>query len=70
MQYIIEVLIIIISFSLWQGFLFLLRLNYKIGQQEGQLQATSHIFNQIKNTGKIEITLNGEKRTFIELKKK
>ena len=70
MNYIVEILIVIMIIAVWQVILFLLRKNYNTGKRDGEIEVTTHIFNQIKQNGKIDITLNGEKISVRELKKK
>ena len=70
MNYIIEIIIVVIIIAVWQGIMFLLRRNYNIGVRDGEIKVITHIFNQIKQNGKIDVTLNNEKKTFIEQKKK
>ncbi len=67
MNYIIEVLIIIVCIAIWQLIMFFLRKNFNKGLEQGQINVISHIFTQLKSSGKIDITLNGEKKTMIEL---
>lgn len=70
MNYLIEILIIIIVIAIWQGIMFLLRRNYNIGVRDGGIKVITQIFNEIKQKGKIDITLNNQKILVGELKKR
>lgn len=69
MNYIIEILIVVVIIAIWQGIMFLLRRNYNFGMRDGEIEVITHIFNQIKEKGKIDITFNNEKKTLIQSKK-
>lgn len=65
MQYLIGILIGVGIISIWQ---FFIRKSYQIGYKQGSNQAIVMIFNQIQKTGKIELQINDNKMTIIELK--
>lgn len=68
MNYLIEILIAVGLIGVWQTVMFLLRREHKAGIEEGRNFTVMQIFNQIKQKGKINIILDGNKITLIESK--
>ena len=61
MDYIIIILSIAVAILVWQSIASFLRQRDARNQQAGVNQVVTHIFNQIKTTGKIELILDGKK---------
>lgn len=68
--YLILILTVIVAILVWQSIIAFLRQRDNRNRQIILNQLISHIYNQIKNTGKIDLILDGKKITVIEEIKK
>jgi len=64
--YLIIILTIVVIILILQNVISFFRRNKKKNYQAGMNNAATHIYNQIKNTGKIDLILDGKKMTVIE----